>query len=254
MIGDKTEHENECSDHRSEPTRETPRFAIGTQRHPLQGPDDGIVHDLRGPLATINLEASLLEDQIELVGGPSTRRALQRIRLNVDYLARMVDDLLDLTAIDRGRLVIRSARTELRTLLEQVIERAITTRDRDRVVLEAPQPITVSADDLRIERVVANLLQNALKYTPNRSAIVVRLDGGATVARVSVTDGGPGIDPEERESIFEAFYRGASASPRDGSGLGLYVSKRIVEAHGGRIGVDGAPDRGSCFYFELPVT
>jgi signal transduction histidine kinase len=254
MIGDKSEHESE-PDHRSEPTGESrPRFADGTARTHLQPRDDGIVHDLRGPLATINLEASLLEDQIELVGGPSTRRALQRIRLNVDYLARMVDDLLDLTAIDRGRLTIRNTKTELRTLLEQVIERAIATRDRDRVVLEAPKPITVSADDLRIERVVANLIQNALKYTPSRSAIVVRLDGGATMARVSVTDAGPGIAPEERESIFEAFYRGASTSPHDGSGLGLYVSKRIVEAHGGRIGVDRAPDRGSCFYFELPVT
>jgi signal transduction histidine kinase len=260
MTGDKSEHELDCADHRGEQLapEPTPRFAIGTQRterqHFSATPNEGIVHDLRSPLATITLEASLLEDQVEILGSVTIQRAIHRIRRNVDYLARIVDDLLDLSAIDRGRLTIRNARTELRELLQQTIERAVPTRDHDRVRLEAPGPLVVSADDLRIERVVANFLQNAIKYAPGRSAIVIRLERVDDRARVSVIDAGPGVAPEECDSIFDEYCRGATAGAQDGCGLGLYVSKRIVEAHGGRIGVESVPGRGSCFYFELPMT
>lgn len=215
---------------------------------------DLIVHDLKNPLATIGLEASLLDDRLALLDGGTIRRALHRIKHNVEYLARIVDDLLDLSALDHGRLTIRYMRTELRSLLEQVIDRAVSTRDHDRMVLEAPEPITVRADDLRIERVVVNLLQNALKYSPGKSSIVVRLDQTGGCARVSVTDVGPGIDPNEQNSIFERFRRGSGTGAHEGSGLGLYVSKKIVEAHGGRIGVDSRPGSGCRFFFELPLT
>jgi two-component system, OmpR family, sensor histidine kinase MtrB len=209
-----------------------------------------IVHDLRNPLATIALEAAVL-DANEVTDAARTHRALQRIMMNVHYLSRLIDDLLDLGALGEGRLTIRFAPTEMRALLEHVITRV--NGDHDRLVLEAPQPITTRVDELRIERVVANLLQNALKYAPVRSAIVVRLDRIDALVRVSVTDVGAGIDPAEREVIFEEYRRGLSAAGHDGSGLGLFVSRRIVEAHAGRIGVDNVRGGGTCFFFELPI-
>jgi signal transduction histidine kinase len=287
--GEKHEPDIECTAPSNEPWSQSPvpsapRFATGTQRTNLQDLQgdaadaddrdepillvhhsptfernlwdaevDLIVHDLKSPLATITLEASLLDEQLVRVESSAMRSAVHRIRRNAEYVARIVEDLLDLSAIDHGRLTIRHRRVELLGLLQQVIERAIATRDLDRMSLIADAPVIIDADALRIERVIANLLQNALKYAPGRSPIVVRLDRIGELVRVSVTDAGPGIDVAEQKSIFDKYRRGTNTRTNDGCGLGLYVSKRIVDAHGGRIGVDSVRGRGSCFYFELPV-
>jgi signal transduction histidine kinase len=209
-----------------------------------------IVHDLKNPLATIALEMSLLEDklvQAELKG------AVTRVAQNVAFLDRMVHDLLDASALDAESFEIQRKPTELRSLLEHVVERATASRDRSRVFLETPASVTLMIDDLRIERVVANLLQNALKYSPSTSGVLIRLDVSPDVAKVSVIDAGRGITAEEKTFIFDKYRRAAVARALEGNGLGLYVSKKIVEAHGGRIGVDSVHGAGSCFYFELPL-
>ncbi len=212
-----------------------------------------IVHDLKSPLATIALETYLLDDRLAR-GNPSDARAsLARITHNVEFLDRMVQDLLDLCSLDAGRLELHRRPTELRTLLERIIERVVPTRDRGRVVLLAAEPITTSIDDLRIERVVANLLQNALKYAPKVSGIVVRLAAANDAIRISVSDVGPGIAAAEIGSVFDKFRRGSIGGFHEGSGLGLYVSKKIVEAHGGRIDVTSLQGAGSQFFFELPA-
>jgi signal transduction histidine kinase len=118
--------------------------------------------------------------------------------------------------------------------------------------LEGSDSITVVVDDMRIQRVVANLVQNALKYSPASSGIVVRLERDEACARVSVIDAGPGISPAEATYVFDKYKRAKSARAQEGTGLGLYVSRKIVEAHGGRIGVDSVRGAGSRFYFELP--
>lgn len=213
-----------------------------------------IVHDLKSPLSTIALEAYLLEDKLAR-GTPSDMRSkLARISHNVEFLDRMVHDLLDLCSLNAGRLELHRKPTELRTLLAQIIDRVVPTRDRPRVVLEAEEPAMISIDDLRIQRVVANLVQNALKYAPKNSDIVVRLVTLNQTIRISVSDAGPGIMPTEIGSVFDKFRRASSAGDQDGSGLGLYVSKRIVEAHGGRIDVTSVPGAGAQFFFELPAT
>jgi two-component system, NtrC family, sensor histidine kinase KinB len=102
--------------------------------------------------------------------------------------------------------------------------------------------------------VIANFLQNAFKYAPEPSPILVQLDVQPTFVRVSVIDVGPGIPPEEQPHIFDKYRRSSSTHAHDSSGLGLYVSKRIVEAHGGRIGVESVEGAGAHFYFELPRT
>jgi signal transduction histidine kinase len=108
-------------------------------------------------------------------------------------------------------------------------------------------------DCKRIERVAANLLENALKYAPRSSPIVIELQCNDDHVRVSIADTGPGVDDTERRTIFDKYCRGESARGAAGSGIGLYVSKQIVEAHGGRIGVDSVRGHGACFYFDLPL-
>jgi signal transduction histidine kinase len=213
-----------------------------------------IVHDLKNPLSTIALEACLLDDKLAHGRPSDARDAVARITRNVEFLERMVQDLLDLCSLDAGRLELHRKPTELRTLLEQIIDRVVPTRDRGRVSLHAAEPLTSSIDELRIERVVANLLQNALKYAPRATGIVVGLAAVTDAIRVSVTDAGPGMTAAETGYVFDKFRRGSTAGSREGSGLGLYVSKKIVEAHGGRIDVTSVQGAGSQFFFELPVT
>jgi PAS domain S-box-containing protein len=213
-----------------------------------------IVHDLRNPLSTIALEARLLDDKLARGNPSDTRDALARITRNIEFLDRMVQDLLDLCMLDAGRLELRRRPTELRMLLAHIIDRVVPTRDRARVVLHAAEPVTTLVDNLKIERVVANLLGNALKYAPTITGIDVRLTAGDDVIRVSVSDTGAGITPAETGYVFDKFRRGSTAGAHEGSGLGLYVSKKIIEAHGGRIDVTSVRGTGSQFFFELPTT
>jgi signal transduction histidine kinase len=212
-----------------------------------------VVHDLKNPLHTIALETTLLDDKLA-TGDAEVRAALARISRNVFYVDRMVQDLLDCCSIACRPLELGRTPTELRGLLAQVVDRVVSTRDSGRVWIEASLPLTVSVDALRIERVVANLLQNALKYAPRPSLIGIRLEVRNGCARVSVIDDGPGLTLAETQCIFERYRRTPSSAAHEGSGLGLFISKRIVEAHGGRIGVDSVEGAGSCFYFELPMT
>lgn len=212
-----------------------------------------IVHDMKNPLSTIALEMSVLHATAEKIDAYAIERSVARITSNLEFVDRLIQDLLDLCAIDCDAFAIRRSPQELRALIERVVERAVPTRDASRVYIEAHEAVAVEIDALRIERVVANLVCNALKYSPRDAAIVVRLEMGADRACVSVIDAGPGIDEAERDYIFDKFRRAKNASGLDGCGLGLYVSKRIVEAHGGTIGVDSNAGVGSRFYFELPL-
>jgi nitrogen-specific signal transduction histidine kinase len=213
---------------------------------------DVIVHDLKSPLGTIMLEAALLDESSGL-DAERARTVAHRIRRNVEYLCTLVDDVLDFGALERGELLLRCTATDLRVLLQDLIERAVSTRDHDRVSLLAPGPVVLELDCKRIERVAANLLDNALKYSPRTSPIVVRLQCNDDHVRVSIADTGPGIDDTDQCTIFDKYCRGENARGAAGSGIGLYVSKQIVEAHGGRIGVDSVRGRGACFYFDLPL-
>lgn len=212
-----------------------------------------IVHDLRDPLATITLDAYLLDRQLAN-GDPSDgKRLVARIIRNVEFLDRIVQDLLDSCAARGDHLELSRRPTELCALALRVIDRVVPTRDSGRVSLDAPIPITIAIDGLRIERVIANLVGNALKYAPPGSRIVVRLEAAARSARISVTDNGPGIAPADLAHVFDRYRRGSRAHGSRGWGLGLYASKAIVEAHGGTINVESVLGEGSRFYFDLPT-
>jgi len=232
-----------------------PFDALRNRAVPVANEDllEQIVHALKSPLHTIALEIGLLDNKLAS-GDAEIRAGLARISRNVSFLDRMVWDLVDSCSIASGYFEIRRRPTELRALIARVVDRVVSTRDSGRVWVEASPPLTLPIDELRIERVVANLLQNALRYTPQSSLIGIRLAVGDGCGRISVIDGGPGITVGEAERVFDRYRHTLSGAAHDGSGLGLYVSKRIVEAHGGRIGVDSVEGAGSRFYFELPMT
>jgi K+-sensing histidine kinase KdpD len=211
-----------------------------------------IVHDLKSPLATIALEADLLDCKVDAADHTYTHKVIARITHNVGFLDRMIHDLLDLCSLHATSLALHRTSTELGALLERTVDRVVASRDRHRVFLEIPDRVTLSIDDLRIERVVANLVDNALKYTPPCAGVVVRLDTYADHCCVSVIDAGPGLSPAEMAVVFDKYRRLGRATCH-GTGLGLFVSKRIVEAHGGTIGVQSVHGVGSRFFFELPL-
>ena len=211
-----------------------------------------IVHDLESPLATVTLETGLLDDALAGLADSGPRTAVERITRNIAFVDRMVQDLLDACAIDRGQLELRRKPAELGALLARVIDRVVATRDRGRVRLDAPIALTLSVDELRIERVVASLVQNAVTCSPRSTTIEIRLEVEPGLGRISVSNAGRGMTAVETDFMFDKYRRTASARMDKGSGLGLYVSKGVVEAHGGRIGFASIAGVGSRLFVELP--
>jgi signal transduction histidine kinase len=211
-----------------------------------------IVHDLKSPLYAITMETVLLDDKLTRGDQPSGRRSLERINSNVLYLDRLVHDLLDVCALATGNLELTREPTELRYLLEEVLDRVVPERHRDRVLIDADHTATMNIDPFRIERVIANLVENAIKYAPAPSHIIVRLVTSTDGAMISVIDAGPGLAADDVAGIFEPYRRGRTSRGSTGSGLGLFVSKKIVEQHGGTIGVESILGVGTRFFFTLP--
>lgn len=230
-------------------TGEIPRVNTGVMRDEDVA---SLAHDLRTPLGVISLEIATLEEKCPGLRHEA-RDALARIDRNLKYLDNLLQDLLDLAAIDAARLEVHREPTELCGLVAEVVDRMVPSRDRGRVHVAFSGPIDVCADASRIERVVANLLQNALKYAGRSTEIKVVVEEHDHRACVSVIDEGIGLPPDEASHVFEKFRRMPSAKRHDGVGLGLYVSRRIVEAHAGKIGVESKFGSGSRFYFELPI-
>jgi signal transduction histidine kinase len=212
-----------------------------------------IVHDLKAPLGTISLEVEIMDSWNATGAAFDPSPSLVRIRRNVRYLDRLIHDLMDVHTLTNGHFELRRTRCDLGGLVARVIDRAVPTCDRERVKLEIHEATDTMIDVLRIERVLANLLDNALKYTPRGSDIVVGVHKHAFGVQISVSDTGPGLSPAELDSVFEPYRRGETGQLRPGTGLGLYVSKQIVEAHGGLIGARSAPGAGACFFFALPL-
>lgn len=217
-----------------------------------------LVHDLKNPLTAILLELRVLDEQVaEQV--PAIRPRLERLAHNAIYVERLVGDLLDLVASDEGKLELRRERVDLADLVRETVERSVPPGERRRVRIDIRSRLVVVGDALRLERVIANLVDNALKHTPAGTPLAIRLEQRDDWASVSVADRGVGLTAEQVDACFERFGRGPSdhaghgPSNRAGHGLGLYVCRCILEAHRGRIGVESAPGKGARFYFLLPL-
>lgn len=215
-------------------------------------------HELRTPLTPVLAAASILEKDRRLP--PDVREDVEMIRRNVDLEARLIDDLLDLTRISRGKLELRLQLVEACVLLRHTAEMCSADLDAKGLHFGAEMPgkgLWLWADPARLQQVFWNLLNNAVKFTPHGGCVGVRCSGrelGKVV--VEVVDSGVGVEPEVLPRIFNAFEQGGRVVTRQfgGLGLGLAISKALVELHGGRIEVESAgKGKGATFRVVLPA-
>ncbi|MCP3136564.1 sensor histidine kinase [Pyxidicoccus xibeiensis] len=231
-----------------------------TTRHELERLREEYVslisHDLRSPLQTINLRASLLRRGLRERRLSREEELTEAILRSVAWMNSMIEELLEGSRLEAKRDTLRREPKDLVRFLEEVLERDVPPDLRERFRLEVAGPMPhVWVDPARLERVLANLLGNAAKYSPAALPVVVRARAHEAHVVVSVSDQGPGLAPEDAVHIFEKYYRTrqGSASDTKGLGLGLYISRLIIEAHDGRIWVESQPGRGASFCFSLPV-
>jgi signal transduction histidine kinase len=215
-----------------------------------------IGHDLRTPLTSIRVILEALADGV--VDDPDTvKRYLQTTQHHIRALSVLIDDLFELAQLDAGGIHLERQLNSISDLISDTLETFSALAARRGVTLEgsvAPDIDPVYMDAGKIERVLSNLLNNALRHTPSGGTVQVQAFGHAEGVRVDVCDTGEGINPQDLPRIFEQFYRGEKSRSRDtgGSGLGLAIARGIVEAHGGQIGVESQPDDKTRFFFTLP--
>jgi two-component system phosphate regulon sensor histidine kinase PhoR len=212
-------------------------------------------HELKTPVATIKGYAQLLQQWA--AGGHDTREAmaLSVINRQSDRLNRLVQQLLEFSRLQHERFVLHRQRFDLGDLAAEVVARMQPTAPRHRLLLERSGPAPVMADRDRIDEVLFNLLDNAIKASPKGGDVETRVYTSAGEAIVSVKDYGVGIPAEKQPHIFERFYQAHAGAPYDrgGMGIGLYLSREIITRHGGRMWFQSELGRGSTFYFSLPL-
>jgi signal transduction histidine kinase len=207
-----------------------------------------VSHDLRNPLQVVLLQGQRLLRGPE---GDPTRRPAQAILAATRRMDRMLRDLADAARSESGKLEVTPAVVELRPFVDGFLEVADGVLERPRVENAIPASAPrVLADPDRLDRILVNLVGNALKYSHER--VVVSADDAGDEVRISVADHGPGIAPEDLPRIFDRYYRG-QRHEGEGLGLGLFIVRKLVEAHGGRIWADSQPGQGSTFTFTLPA-
>ncbi len=215
---------------------------------------DIAAHELKTPVAATLLLIQACQRQRER-GVSVSDSALDRLRGQAGRLAALVEELLNVSRLERGTVALRPARVDLVALLSDVLDHAKARAPRRTFSLEYPRrPLEIELDPMRIQEVATNLLDNALNYTPEGSAVQVRVEELSSRIRVSVTDHGFGIPPDQQAGLFSRFFRSSSEATltHPGLGLGLYICRSLVELHGGSMGLKSAVGEGSTFFFELP--
>jgi two-component system phosphate regulon sensor histidine kinase PhoR len=224
-----------------------------------------ISHELRTPLTSVRLLAETLEDAIDT--DPEKAQAfVEKIEVEVQYLTSLVAELLELSGLESGHVMMNMEPLEAERLVREVMARMLPLAQRHRVLLrtEIEQGKTlVVADSKQIPRVLVNLVHNAIKFTPSGGQIVIgtRRLPGQSLQSFFVRDTGVGIRPEELPRIFERFYKTNRSRTKEdfvgpgggGAGLGLAIARQVVEAHGGRISAESTVGQGSTFLFTLPI-
>lgn len=216
-------------------------------------------HELRTPLTALKLQNQILERRLNKnkqdgLSLQETREMINMSSRQVTQLSRLIDDMLDVTRIASGRLRLEINECNLSELLVRIFESFAPQFQAAgvRAELDVEENLKVNCDEQRIEQVIANLLSNAIKYASG-SPVEVYLRRVGRIAEVRVKDSGPGISKKDQERIFQRFERATPANEASGLGLGLFISKQIIESHGGHISLESEPGKGATFKFTLPL-
>lgn len=208
-----------------------------------------LAHELRNPLNAIAAAARVISKDV--VGKPSAN-LVQGIVEEVQHALELIDGLNDAVTMESGRMRLELVPTDLSGLLRDVVA-STPVEDRSVTLALGAGEVSVRADPGRLAQVVRNLVTNAAKYSPAGSAIEIGLERADGRAVVAVRDHGPGVPAEERERLFQKFARLSTAGGTRGSGLGLFISRGIVQDHGGDLSAEWPADGGSVFRFTIPL-
>ena len=217
---------------------------------------DMVSHDIRNPLGLIMGYTEMLEEELSSRHTEETDHLLQRLKATIVTLHALVTNYLDVSRIEAGQVTLAKKPLQIASLLQQIrrqYEAEILRRQVQLDLLVEAQLPEIIADHMAIERAISNLLSNAFKFAPRGGHISLsaRREGQHLV--VAVRDTGPGIPPADLPFLFEKYRRTTAPQPQQGVGLGLYIVKTFVEAHGGYVEVDSQPDRKTCFSVFLPI-
>jgi two-component system sensor histidine kinase KdpD len=213
-----------------------------------------VTHDLRTPLVSIKAGVTTLLDEGVTLDADQRRELLGTILEETDRLNRLVGNILDLARVRAGALVPAKQPTDVDEVIESVLHRMKPALSRVRVrTVVRPDLPEVPIDPVQIDQVLSNLLENAARFSPPGGEILLSAAPWRRSVRIRVADQGPGIPADERDRVFEPFFRRDTGEARMGSGLGLAIARAVVQAHGGRIWIEGSPSGGTAVVFELPV-
>ncbi|HZG49830.1 MAG TPA: HAMP domain-containing sensor histidine kinase [Thermoleophilaceae bacterium] len=214
-----------------------------------------VSHDLRTPLTSLRLLSEAIED--ELVDRDTRRRYLEQMSVHIRSLSALIEDLFELSRIEAGDIEWSLSQVHLDELVEETVEAMRPHAAAKRVAVQAAVPDGLAparANPEKLQRVLFNLIQNAIRHTPADGSVTVMAESNGSSVEVEVADTGNGLAPEDREHAFEPFYRGGAGAARasgEGTGLGLTICRAIVEAHGGEIWIADSP-HGARVRFRLP--
>jgi len=213
-------------------------------------------HELKTPITSMKASLQILEKiSAGKYSADNSRSFINMANKQVDKLMAIVSDLLDVSRIQSGKMLLNKTCYAFEASLEECIAETRLHETAHEIIVENTQPCMIYADKLRIEQVIINLLSNAVKYSPGNTPIRVRVEKTATAIKCLVKDEGIGIPAEQQPFIFDRFYRvDDSSTSFPGLGLGLYISSEIIEKHAGKIGLVSEEGKGSTFWFTLPLT
>lgn len=209
-----------------------------------------VSHEIRSPLTTIKGFTKTLIDRWDRLPDDVKLDMLRAVNADADRVTRLLTELLEVSRLEAGKLTVHLQRVDLRDLGESVVNELATRSEKHVVRLADGEEVLARADPDKLRQVLTNLVENAQKYTGGGN-IAVAFSASADWAEASVTDEGAGIPPDQQKTLFEKFARRDLAGSPTGTGLGLYISKGLIEAQGGEIGVTSAEGSGSTFWFRV---
>lgn len=210
-------------------------------------------HELKNPLTVVQSYAGLLKKQALQENNPKHYSYASKVEAHTHKITDLINDLLDVTKITSGKLVFSDEHVQLQPLVKEVIEDQRMIMKTHKIVLKGKSKKPLWGDKYRLGQVITNLLTNAVKYSPDKNKIDVRIKDTSKGTLISIKDYGMGVDIEDVNKIFDRFYRGgAEKSNIHGLGMGLYICAQIIKRHKGKIWLKSRPKKGSTFYVELP--
>lgn len=214
-------------------------------------------HELKTPLSSVIAYAELLDDHDGKLSREQSREFVGRLRAEANRLLGLIDDILDLSRLESGKMVLKSRRVDLGEIARGAVETTRPMAQKYGVELASEVEEGLPAlhlDEVKMRQVIVNLLVNAVKFSPRSGVVTVRIRRDAGHVRLEVHDQGPGIPPDSATHIFELFGQGpGEAEGRSGLGIGLHLVKRLTELHGGHVGVNSRAGDGSTFWVRLPL-